>query len=158
MRTEWIIVDGYNMIHKEEGGAELLRRDLFLAREHLVRKLERAIPRMADKVTVVFDGSRKRGGIDNFSASPVEVRFSAAGSSADAVIEGLVAEASNSGSIMVVTSDRLEADAVSGSGAETISCTSFLSRLNNLKRKSAHLPSKKRSNAPLGTLEEFFPQ
>lgn len=158
MDTSWIIVDGYNLIHQEDSISEMMDKDIFLARQKLIRLLESAIPSLAEQITVVFDGSHPEGGVDPFSASPVEVRFSPAGSSADTIIERMVANAPSPASILVVTSDRLEANAVSGSGAQTTSCQTFLKRLATSNIAHSRTRKKKRKRPPLGTIGDLFPE
>jgi len=160
MNTEWIIVDGYNMIHRERDGADLLERDLFLARRRLIRHLEVAVPVLADKITVVFDGSGSRGEVDRFETSVVEVHFSSAGSSADSMIEGMVADDANPARILVVTSDNLESNAVSGSGAATTRCEYFMDQLNRLQKRGNPRLNKGHNKAKdgLGTIADIFPE
>ena len=160
MKTEWIIVDGYNMIHQEADGASLMERDPFLARRHLIRFLEDAVPALAEKITVVFDGRNGRGEVDRFETSVVEVRFSPASSSADSVIEGLVANDAKPARILVVTSDNLEANAVSGSGAAAIRCEYFIDQIKSLRKRSGAVraTSGKRRSPGLGTIGDVFPK
>ncbi len=157
MRSEWIIVDGYNLIHQQDNGKELLRRDLFLARQRLIRDLEITIPSLATRITVVFDGTGEHGGFDKFKTSPVEVIFSAQGNTADTVIERMAGEHTRPQDILVVTSDHLETNAVLGSGANTISCSSFLARLNASKTTLSESKYISKSERKLGRLGDKFP-
>ena len=150
-------MDGYNVIHKQDEGAALLQRDLFLARQRLIRNLADAIPSMATRITVVFDGTGDAVGVDTFETSLVEVVFSSQGDTADTVIERMVGEYSNPQDILVVTSDCLEANAVSGSGAETISSSAFLARLKTSKHTLSGSGYIKNAGGKLGRLGDRFP-
>ena len=158
MALDWIIVDGYNLIYQDEILKELLERDIGLARQRLTRLLERAVPRLAARVTVVFDGQGATGGRSDFESGTVEVLFSSANSSADTLIESMVAAAARPEKILVVTSDLLEANAASASGAETASCAAFLARLAG---DGSALRASQRGTAlraRLGRIGDHFPE
>lgn len=101
-----LIVDGYNLIHSTPRYSSLAERDVDAARERLISDLG-ARAAEGQEVIVVFDG----GGNPASQGRPaqmggVTVIFSPAGTDADAVIEGLAAEARQQGSeTEVVTSD-----------------------------------------------------
>ena len=104
MNFDHLIIDGYNLLHQDEA-LDDRRDDLQTARQRLVRRVERAAPEMAPRISVVFDG--REGGRDaSFDAPHLEVLFSPANRTADAVIERMVAEAKKPERICVVTSDR----------------------------------------------------
>ena len=56
MRFEWLIIDGYNVLHTQPQLVALMRSDMEQARHQLVRQIEAATLAMADQVTLVFDG------------------------------------------------------------------------------------------------------
>ena len=90
------LVDGHNLLFRLGGGAD---RKL---RETLARTLEEGARRLGRNITVVFDGlgeeeSRLRKGL-------LEIRYSAAGEDADAVIARLVEETPHH--YVLVTADR----------------------------------------------------
>lgn len=156
MQTDLIIVDGYNLIHQDADLAALMERDIGLARQRLTRLLESAIPRLARRVTVVFDGRGQTGGRSPLESTSVEVFFSSSSSSADGLIERIVSDSDKPEKIMVVTSDLLEANAVRGSGAECISCPHFLELLRAKRAGSGQQPLAPKRKS-LGTLGEHFP-
>jgi uncharacterized protein len=158
MALDWIIVDGYNLIHQDESLKDLLERDIGLARQRLTRLLERAIPRLAARVTVVFDGRGALGGRSDFESGTVEVLFSSANSSADTLIESMVAAAARPEGILVVTSDLLEANAAAASGAETASCAAFLARLAGELSTLRARPNRAGLALRLGRIGEHFPE
>ncbi len=157
MRALWIIVDGYNSVHKLPELLQLMERDLYLARRGLVRMLEKVIPRSADRITIVFDGSGNKLERDLMETSPVEILYSPAGDSADSVIERMVAEADNPREILVVTSDNMEANAVAASGAATQSCDTFFRSLGESGRADPHIPQSRIAARKLGALKDYFP-
>lgn len=158
MKTEWIIVDGYNLIHQDPDLAAVMERDIGLARQRLTRMLEAAIPRLARRVTVVFDGRGSCGGPSALESTTVEVVFSSASSSADNLIERLVSDSRQPERMLIVTSDRIEANAVSGSGAECISCPNFLDLLGSRRAQGRSRSSAQgRRRRKLGSLGDCFP-
>ena len=151
MNFDWLIIDGYNLLH-QDAALDGRRDDLQTARQRLVRRIEGAAPEMAPRITVVFDG--QEGGRDaSFDAPHLEVLFSPAGRTADAVIERMVASAENPQRICVVTSDRVEEQIVSSVGASVLSCQHFLACF-----AAAAPPVSRRPAPPSPTLGDFFPK
>ncbi len=127
MNPEWLIIDGYNLLHQHEELARLLRSDIMTARHRLVRLIESTALRMASRTTVVFDG-REAGTDAALTTEQMEVFFSPQNLSADSVIERLVCRFPFPERILVVTSDRAEHATVSGAGAQVMSAEEFLAR------------------------------
>lgn len=125
MQYEWLIIDGYNLLHEIDELARLLRTDIQGARHRLVRMAEETAHNMARQTTIVFDG-REAGSDAALSSRYLEVFFSPANLSADTVIERLVCNCPTPGKILVVTSDRAEHDTVSSAGAHTMSSEEFM--------------------------------
>ncbi|MBL7017115.1 MAG: NYN domain-containing protein [Kiritimatiellales bacterium] len=152
MDFDWLIIDGYNLLHQDDA-LDGRRDDLQTARQRLVRRVERAAPEMAPRITVVFDG--REGGRDaSLDAPHLEVLFSPANRTADAVIERMVSEAKNPQRICVVTSDRIEDQIVSAAGASVVSCLEFTRRCDAAEGASAPRQSKPKAS----TLGDFFPK
>jgi uncharacterized protein len=123
-----IIIDGYNFIRQSMSPRLLNSRDLQQEREFLIRLLAAWKRRRAHAVTVVFDGGRAHWDLPRKDVvSGIEVIFSPAGQTADAVIKEMAAREKEKA--LVVSSDREIADSVSASGATTIDCAAFESRL-----------------------------
>lgn len=150
MDYDWLIIDGYNLLHQDDALAG--RRDeLQTARQRLVRRIEQAASGMARKITVVFDG--REGGRDVALDAPnLEVLFSPSNRTADGLIEQMVHNAEKPERILVVTSDWIEQRLVSVFGASVISCREFLLRCET----PATAPGKQKP-ARGSTLGEFFP-
>ncbi len=154
MNFNWLIIDGYNLLHQDEA-LDGRRDDLQTARQRLVRRIERAAPEMAPRISVVFDG--REGGRDvSFDAPHLEVLFSPANRTADAVIERMVAEAKNPERICVVTSDRIEEQIVSAAGAFVVSCLEFTRRCDAAEGSPALRRTGKTGDAG-AKLGDFFP-
>lgn len=151
--NRWIIIDGYSLLHVRGLGG-----DLQAAREQLLRSLSAVQAQLAEQITVVFDGRSSERQLPNRDAR-VEVLFSRAGQTADAVIEEVVHQAPRPGDILVVTNDRAEQDTVIGAGAQTRSCEAFLDELERITRQVSgeqqRLGRGAKSKGP--RLGDFFP-
>lgn len=151
MDFDWLIIDGYNLLYQDPA-LDGRCADLETARQRLVRRIESAAPEMAPRITVVFDG-RERGRDAAFDAPHLEVLFSPANRTADAVIERMVSSAKNPQRICVVTSDRVEEQIVSAAGAAVLSCPHFLSC-----HAASAPPVSGRPKLRSSTLGDFFPK
>ena len=140
MQPDWLIIDGYNLLHQEKELARLLRTDLAAARHRLVRMIENTAHRMAPQTTVVFDG-RESGADEALTVRHLEVYFSPGNLSADTIIERLVSKYHKPEKILVVTSDHAEHATVSSAGAQVMSSQEFLAQCERDARK----PSDKRT-------------
>lgn len=135
MRLDWLIIDGYNLLHQVDGLAQILKSDLQVARQRLVRMVENTAHRIAPQTTIVFDG--REAGCDASLTTPhLEVFFSPGNFSADTVVERLVSKYATPEKILVVTSDQAEHATVSSAGAQVMSCQEFLSRCEQDNRKT----------------------
>ena len=151
MDYDHLIIDGYNLLYQDDA-LDGRREDLQTARQRLVRRIERAAPEMASRITVVFDG--REGGRDvSFDTPHLEVLFSPANRTADAVIERMVSGAKKPERICVVTSDRMEEQIVSAAGAVVLSCLQFLSCC-----AAAVPPVQRQPRRRASTLGDFFPE
>jgi predicted RNA-binding protein with PIN domain len=151
MDFDHLIIDGYNLLHQDEALAGHLA-DLQTARQRLVRSIEHVAPEMAPRITVVFDG--REGGLDaSLTAPHLDVVFSPANRTADAVIERMVSAAKHPERICVVTSDRIEEQIVSAAGATVVSCPVFLTRC-----ASPAPIARSRPGSNPSTLGDFFPK
>lgn len=150
MDFDWLIIDGYNLMHQDEA-LNGRRDDLQTARQRLVRRIERAAPELAPRITMVFDG-RESGRDAAFDTPHLEVIFSPSNRTADGLIEQMVHGATKPERILVVTSDWIEQRLVSVFGASVISCREFLLRCE----PPAVAPQKPKPSRG-STLGDFFP-
>lgn len=134
MHYEWLIIDGYNLLHKVPELARMLGTDIQGARHRLVRRVGETAHNMARQTTIVFDG-REAGSDVALSSKYLEVFFSPGNLSADTVIERLVCKCPNPGKTLVVTSDHAEHDTVSSAGAYTMSSEEFMARCERESKK-----------------------
>jgi predicted RNA-binding protein with PIN domain len=122
-----VIIDGYNVIHTDDRYSSLAARDLDAARARLVADVSCWSTASGSDVVVVFDG----GGNPASDGMPhriagIEVRFSPAGVTADAVIEGLARSAREAGQeAVVVTSDAATQWVAMGKGVTRMSSSEF---------------------------------
>jgi predicted RNA-binding protein with PIN domain len=152
--VEWLIIDGYSLMHRDERTRAALSQNIQQARLALIRQIERTAGAWAPRVTVVFDGQGDNVSQDDLP-SAIEVLYAPGHLTADSVIERMTASAPDASVIMVVTSDRLERETVMASGALSMSCGAFLEQCardeQRLRQKSPRPPSPKR------TLGDYFP-
>jgi predicted RNA-binding protein with PIN domain len=156
MRTRWLIVDGYSLLHRMEARSPASRGFSHAARGRIARRLEELIGTLADRITVVFDGTGEDAGSDAASAV-VEVVFSPGDKTADTVIERLVSSAPDPGGILVVTSDRAERQTVGAAGAHSMSCGNFLTVCDHQEQMLARAARAVGKKASRPTLGDFFP-
>jgi len=119
-QARYLIVDGHSVIFAWPELRKLHTRRSSLAREALVKQLRDYQDWTGVHVVVVFDGKGKK--VDATSdPAEVQVFYSRSGQSADAIIERLASKYAKRFTLMVATSDSMEAETVQASGAESIS-------------------------------------
>lgn len=130
MTFEYLIVDGHSAIFAWPELRELHARRSSLARDALVKRLRHFQDWTGTRVVVVFDGKGERV---SAIADPGEIQifYSRAGQSADAVVERLAGKYAREFRIAVATDDLLEQETVAASGAETMSCSGLRALLDN---------------------------
>ncbi len=153
MQPLWLIIDGYNLLHQVPELVRLLQTDLHLARHRLVRMAEKTAHRMAPQTTIVFDG-RESGQDDAFTSKHLEIYYSSGKHTADTVIETLVAKFSTPEKILVVTSDRAEANTVLSDGAQVMSSEEFMAQCVIDSKKPAPQRARPGEHSKLG---DHFP-
>ena len=132
VRSRRVIIDGYNVIHTDDRYAALAGRDMDAARARLVSEVSAWAAADGVSATIVFDGG---GNPSSDGASHdiggIEVRFSAAGTDADSVIEGLARIVREAGlEAVVVTSDAATQWVVMGDGVSRMSSAQFVRELH----------------------------
>jgi len=153
MQPEWLIIDGYNLLHQSDDLSTLIRSDIAAARHRLVQIVQNTALRLAPKTTIVFDG--REAGSDASVISPhLEVFFAPGHLSADNVIERLVMTHSTPEKILVVTSDHAEHATVSSAGAQVMSSQEFIARCEQDGRRSI---SRRTPPGMEPTLGDLFP-
>jgi len=129
---DWIIIDGYNLLGRIfpqalNTDAETLAKN----RKRLLLLLEPLVNLLARKITVVYDGAAIEPHLGVQESEIIEVVFTPPNISADSYIENLIWRASNPQKILVVTSDRMEREGVSACGADTMSASLFIKKIES---------------------------
>ena len=153
MNPDWLIIDGYNLLHQAPEAGGPADTDLQTARHRLIRLIENTAHRLAPQTTIVFDG-RETGTDATLVSEYIEVFFSPSNLSADTVIERLVSKHDRPDGILVVTSDRAEQATVSSAGAHVMSSQEFLVRCRRDKQRSL---DKRPPPGRESTLGDHFP-
>jgi len=153
---EWLIIDGYNLIYQIFPNER--HDDIARLRKKLLIRLEPLVNSLARRISVVFDGQRDISPANQKDSEVIDVIYSPPHLSADTVIENLVWKAPHPEEILVVTSDRLERDGASASGADTMASSLFVEMLRDEQsRLSSRLNQLNKKNEK-ATLGDFFPQ
>ncbi|MGH8101217.1 MAG: NYN domain-containing protein [Chthoniobacterales bacterium] len=128
----YLIVDGHSMIFAWPELMKLHRRRSAPARERLIKCLRDYQDWTGVRVVVVFDG---KGSTVSNSADPgdIQIFYSARGQTADSVVERLASKYASQFDVTVATSDALERETVTASGAETISAEMLRSLIGELR-------------------------
>lgn len=127
-----VLVDGYSLLHGWPELAEGRPRYSAAARDELVQMLAQYADASGTPVTIVFDGSRPRGGPPQSEThAGVEILFSRSGQTADQIIERVTHRMKPFGEALVVTDDHAERDMVISLGGLAMSCDSFIRTLAN---------------------------
>jgi predicted RNA-binding protein with PIN domain len=139
VEVEKILIDGYNLLHKDGVLKNRAERSLEEAREELIAEV--SAYRSGDmELVLVFDGKGGDGRGRRAVAPGVEVRFSRYPQSADQLILEIIEKESRRNRLTVVTSDRKDiGKAVRAEGVRWISSESFLRRLK--RRSGPGVPS-----------------
>lgn len=118
--ARYLIVDGHSVIFASPDLRALHARRSARAREQLIKRLRDYQDWTGVRVIAVFDG---KGAKIDISTEPHEVQvfYSRAGETADAIIERLASKYAKRFHITVATADSLEQETVSAAGAEYIS-------------------------------------
>ncbi len=151
MNPEWLLIDGYNLLHCVDSLKPLLSSDLELARHRLIRMIEPTAQRMARQTTVVFDG-RESGQDAALTSKHLEIFYSPGKHTADTVIERLTAKFPRPGKILVITSDHAESDTVLSHGGQVMSCPEFLAQCRADSRKKVRKQNRPGQEPKLGDL------
>lgn len=153
---DWLIIDGYNLLHQISALSP--EDDIARRRKNLLVRLEPLVNVLARRITVVFDGQIEEAPDKQKESEIIEVIYAPPDSSADSVIESLVWKTEHPENILVVTSDRLERNAVSASGADTVASSVFISMIaEQTNHLTARIDKINKRHESI-TLGDFFPK
>ncbi|HEX8311622.1 MAG TPA: NYN domain-containing protein [Chthoniobacteraceae bacterium] len=124
----YLIVDGHSVIFAWPELRKLHERRTSLARDALTKLLVEYQDASEVRVVVVYDGKGKEAGEDS-APGGIQVFYSAAGQTADSIIERLAAKYAGEHDITVATSDMMEQQTVSSFGAYTTTAEGLLAIL-----------------------------
>jgi len=116
----YLIVDAHSVIFGWPELQKLHRRRPVLARDELVKILTEYQDASGVRVVAVFDGKGLKPNEDT-APGGIQIFYSAAGQTADAIIERLVAKYAREHEITVATSDHMEQQTVTTFGALVVS-------------------------------------
>ena len=133
--TEYLLVDGYNVIHAWEELKELAKINLEGAKGRLLDILCNYQGFKKCVVIVVFDAYKVEGqGIGVEKYHNIHVVHTKEAETADQYIEKVVQEIGKKYHVSVVTSDRLEQFIIRGQGATLISSREFLEEIEHTNK------------------------
>jgi len=134
MSDEHILVDGHNILHQWDELRPALAQSHATGRDALILLLTRFHDCHGGKLTLVFDGntgSQKNESSKTGLKTDISVFYSAAGESADAVIERIVGQSSRPDQFLVATDDHAEQNLVEAMGARVVSSVVFHAMLED---------------------------
>lgn len=115
----YLLVDGHSVIFAWPELRKLHGRRNVLARDELIKRLTEYQDTTDFRVVVVFDGQGAKLS-EETEPGGIQIFYAAAGQTADAIIERLVAKYGEEHEMTVVTSDRLERQTVISFGGSTL--------------------------------------
>ena len=129
----YLIVDGHSVIFAWPELRKLHVRRTALARDELVKILTEYQDASGVRVVAVFDG---KGAKANETTEPggIQIFYSAAGQTADSIVERLVARYASQHEITVATSDLMEQQTVTSFGALVVSAEGLRAWLDEARR------------------------
>lgn len=132
--VDFLLVDGYNIIHAWDELKKLMDANIDHARLRLIDSMANYQAVKGIKVVVVFDAHMVKGGAGSReNESGVEVIFTSEGETADMLIEKLVGQLMIEGRVTVATSDWAEQRIVFGKGAVRLSARELVQEVTRLK-------------------------
>ncbi|MBO4323980.1 MAG: TetM/TetW/TetO/TetS family tetracycline resistance ribosomal protection protein [Lachnospiraceae bacterium] len=128
---EWVLVDGYNIIHAWPELAELANVNLDSARGKLLDQLSNYAAFRGCELIAVFDAYRLIGHAEEyFDYHNIHVVFTKEAETADRYIERFTHQHAGDYRIRVATSDGMEQIIIRGAGSLVVSAREFLAEVN----------------------------
>ena len=138
-----LIVDGYNLIHASERYLKWSKRDFEMARVKLIEDLAMLKATNDYDVTLVFDAAMtKSPNRSHTNILGIDVMFTKAGETADAMIERMVYNSKYDGDIIVATSDYTQQKVIFKPGVTRRSARELLVELDTQEREIKEQPKK----------------
>lgn len=134
--AEYLVLDGYNVMHSWPELNKIRDSSLEHARARLIDLLANYAALSGEKVVLVFDAHRVKGGLEQKeSLYGIQVIYTGEGETADSVIERLAGDFVSKGSVHVVTSDWDEQRIIFGRGAYRMTPGELLARIKRLNQE-----------------------
>ena len=138
--SDYLIVDGYNIIHAWPMLQKLKDASLGHARTRLADILAGYAALSGERVIVVFDAHLVKNNQEHSEVvSGVEIIYTREGETADAVIERLVGTLPERATVFVATSDWDEQRIIFGRGAYRVTPGELLARVKKLNKEGEQL-------------------
>jgi len=154
--AQYMLVDGYNIIHADGNLAKLAEDSLDNARRKLCDLLCEFCALSVYRIIVVFDAHLVTGGVGSVEKlHNITVVFTREAETADHYIErAAYTMARTNDKITVATSDVLEQLIIMGSGAARISADALLAEIETARKKMRTQPTMRRpiKNNPFSEL------
>lgn len=152
IKEEYLLVDGYNVIHAWKELKELADADLSSARTALAEIISNYVGYKNCNVIVVFDAYKIKGGKrKEEEVNGVKILYTAEGETADSFIERFTFEMRGKANIKVATSDNLEQQIVVGNGALKINAEEFKTEIEQTNKAISKLLEKYNRQTYLNT-------
>lgn len=136
--SDYLLIDGYNIIYADEDLKKAASESLETARTLLIEKAISYNSLKNIEVIVVFDAYRVKGNQGSVERhSNINVVYTKEAETADAYIEKVTHELSKNHRVRVATSDNLEQMIILGSGAYRMSAREFFAELKEAKKEIA---------------------
>lgn len=130
--SEYLLVDGYNIIFAWEELKELAQENLDSAREALIEVLNNYQGYRKCSIIAVFDAYKVKGGVRREERhGNIDVVFTKEAETADTYIERTTHEMKGKYQVRVATSDRLEQMIIMGNNAFKISAKEFKAEIEH---------------------------
>ena len=115
--SSYLIIDGYNLIHKIPPLLQASRSSIDFARDELINMVGSYCDYYNTEGIIVYDGNQSKRTVEDGNPTVI---YSKRGESADTVIESLVYKLKDKAVVRVVTDDRVISNMVTGMGAFTM--------------------------------------
>jgi len=131
MSNQWLIIDGYNVLHYIPAFKKYIAGDIEEGRHQLIDLISNYQGYHGGKVTLVFDAHKTaRIAKERSAYRNIEIIFSRKNETADSVIEKMVYESEDKDNICVVTSDRVFRMTVFGMRVQVMTAELFLKSID----------------------------
>lgn len=155
MQKEFLLVDGYNMVHAWDNLKELAQVSLESARQKLLDILSNYQGFKNSTVIVVFDGYLVKGSIGTaYLYHNIYVVYTKEAETADNYIERVVHSLPKQYRVRVATSDAMEQLIILGQGATRISAKGLWDEVHQTEKKirKSYIENRPPKNNMLGDL------